>query len=121
MEYVDTIVAAYQGYWNYLSESIIHPGWKSYFWWLLGMSVAVWMLEIAFPWRKQQSIFRKDFWMDSFYMFFNFFLFSLIGYNAISDVGVKALNDFLGLFGVTNLLAEQVQSWPLWIHIIVVF
>lgn len=121
MEYFEIIKAAYQGYWNYLVDSIIHPGWNSYFWWLLGMSVAVWLLEIAFPWRKQQSIFRKDFWMDSFYMFFNFFLFSLIGYNALSDVGVKALSDFLGLFGVTNLLAEQVQSWPLWIHIIVVF
>ncbi|GGF66880.1 fatty acid hydroxylase [Wenyingzhuangia marina] len=51
---------------------------KNYFWGLIFISLVVWGLEIIFPWRKNQKIFRKDFWLDAFYMFFNFFIFSLI-------------------------------------------
>lgn len=49
----------------------------NYFWGLILISVVVWLLEIIVPWRKNQSIFRRDFGLDFFYMFFNFFLFSL--------------------------------------------
>ena len=45
-----------------------------------------------------------------FYMFFNFFLFSLIGYNAISNVGVNLFNDFLSIFGIQNLVAIEVRT-----------
>lgn len=54
-------------------------------------------------------------------MFFNFFLFSLIFYNALSDVGVALFNDFLGLFGVNNLVAIQIGSWPNWIQYVFLF
>jgi sterol desaturase/sphingolipid hydroxylase (fatty acid hydroxylase superfamily) len=64
------------------------------------------------PWRKGQKPIRKDFWLDVFYMFFNFFLVSLIGFNAISNVAVELFGDFLGLFGLTNLVAIEVNSWP---------
>lgn len=50
---------------------------QNYFWGLILISLIIWSLEIVFPWRKEQSIFRKDFWLDGFYMFFNFFLFSI--------------------------------------------
>jgi len=59
----------------------------------------VWLLEIAFPWRKNQAIFRKDFWLDLFYMFFNFFLLNLIFLIALSNVTEQLLNDFLAIFG----------------------
>lgn len=77
------------------------------------------MLEIIFPWRKEQPIIRKDFWLDGFYMFFNFFLFSLVGYNALSNVGVQAFNDFIGLFGWTNLVAINIQSYPVWLQLLI--
>lgn len=51
------------------------PWYQNYFWGLILISLFVWGLEILFPWRKQQSVFRKDFWLDAFYMFFNFFVF----------------------------------------------
>ncbi|MGY5352766.1 sterol desaturase family protein [Wenyingzhuangia sp. IMCC45533] len=54
------------------------PWFQNYFWGLVVISIVIWGLEILFPWRKQQSIFRKDFWLDVFYMFFNFFLFSIL-------------------------------------------
>jgi len=66
-------------------------------------------------------VFRKDFWLDGFYMFFNFFLFSLIGYNALSYVAVEAFNALLGWFGVTNLVMIEVQSWPFWSQLLLMF
>ena len=120
-EYVQIFVDGYVGYWNYLSAEILYPSWHNYFWWLLGISVVVWGLELAFPWRKNQAAIREDFWLDGFYMFFNFFLFSLIGYNAVSNVAVEAFNDFLALFGITNLVAFQIASWPVWSQFLLLF
>ena len=120
-EYVQIFVDGYVGYWNYLSAEILYPSWHNYFWWLLGISLVVWSLELVFPWRKNQAAIRSDFWLDGFYMFFNFFLFSLIGYNAVSNVAVEAFNDFLSLFGINNLVAFQVASWPVWSQFLLLF
>lgn len=119
--YIDAFANGYMGYFNYLVNEILYPGWHNYFYWLVGLSLAVWALEILFPWRKDQPAFRKDFWIDLFYLFFNFFLFSLIGYNALSNVGVQAFNDFLGLFGIRNLVAFEIQSWPVWAQLLTLF
>ena len=120
-EYIQVFLDGYYGYWNYLSSEILYPSWHNYFWWLIGISLVVWGLELAFPWRKNQAAIRTDFWLDGFYMFFNFFLFSLIVYNAISNVAVAALSDFLGLFGIENLVAIQVGSWPAWSQFLLLF
>jgi sterol desaturase/sphingolipid hydroxylase (fatty acid hydroxylase superfamily) len=120
-EYIQIFLDGYYGYWNYLSSEILYPSWHNYFWWLLGISLVVWSLELVFPWRKNQAAIREDFWLDGFYMFFNFFLFSLIGYNAVSNVAVEAFNDFLALFGITNLVAFQIASWPVWSQFLLLF
>ena len=54
-------------------------------------------------------------------MFFNFFLFSLIVFNAASDVVVKFFNDLLDAIGIRNLLAFEVMSWPVWAHLMTGF
>ena len=77
-KYLKIIVDGFTGYWNYLQNELLYPSWHNYFYWLVGLSLVVWLLEIIFPWRTEQSVVRKDFWLDGFYMFFNFFLFSLI-------------------------------------------
>lgn len=120
-DYLQIFLDGYYGYWNYLSSEILYPSWHNYFWWLLGISVGVWVLELVFPWRRNQAVIREDFWLDGFYMFFNFFLFSLIGYNAVSNVAVEAFSDFLGLFGIENLVAIQVASWPAWSQFLLLF
>ena len=120
-EYIQVFLDGYYGYWNYLSSEILYPSWHNYFWWLLGISLVVWSLELVFPWRKNQAAIREDFWLDGFYMFFNFFLFSLIGYNAVSNVAVEAFNDFLALFGINNLVAFQIASWPVWSQFLLLF
>lgn len=109
---------SFTGYWNYLLSEVLHPSFHNYFYWLIALSLFCWLLEIIFPWRKNQSIIRKDFFLDVFYMFFNFFLFSLIGYNALSNVGVQFFNDFLALFGIKNLVAINVQSLPVWLQLL---
>src|SRR6478735_5631073 len=109
-KYWKIIQDSYTGYWNYLVQEVTQPSWHNYFYWLVGMSLLVWMLEIIVPWRKKQSVIRKDFWLDAFYMFFNYFLFSLIAYNAISNVAVNAFNDFLGWFGIQNVVAIEIQT-----------
>jgi sterol desaturase/sphingolipid hydroxylase (fatty acid hydroxylase superfamily) len=68
---------------------------------LIAISLLVWLLEIAFPWRKNQSIFRKDFWLDAFYMFFNFFLLNLIVLIALSNTAATFFNDVLGKIGLS--------------------
>jgi len=113
-EYWKIIIDSFTGYWNYLAYEISHPSWHNYFYMLIGFSVMVWLLEIIVPWRKNQPLFRKGFWIDAFYMFFNFFLFSLVAYNAISNIAVQAFNDFIGLFGITNVVAINIASLPIW-------
>jgi sterol desaturase/sphingolipid hydroxylase (fatty acid hydroxylase superfamily) len=119
--YIDTFFSGFTGYWNYLMDEVTQPNLHNYFYWLVALSILVWGLEIILPWRRNQSIFRRDFWMDGFYMFFNFFLFSLVGYNAISNVGVELFNDFLGVFGVTNLAAIELESWSRWAQLLALF
>lgn len=120
-KYFEIILNSFTGYWNYLISEISTPTWNNYFYWLLGLSLLVWLFEIIWPWRKSQKLIRRDFWLDGFYMFFNFFLFSLIGYNALSNVAVEAFNDFLGLLGVKNIVAFQIDNWPVWTQFLLMF
>ena len=120
-KYGSVISNAYSGYWNYFVNEIINPGWHNYFYWLVGASVIIYLLEIFFPWRKNQPIIRDHFWLDIFYLFWNYFLFSLIAYNALSMVGVQLFNDFLSLFGITNIVAIQVGALPGWLQLVLIF
>lgn len=121
MKYLEIAIGSFQGYASYLWSAILNPSWNNYFYYLIALSLLVWVLEIVVPWRKKQPMFRKDFWLDAFYMFFNFFLFSLVVYNALSNVGVELFNDFLGLFGVKNYVALEVNSWPVWGQFLLLF
>ncbi|MFC2124259.1 sterol desaturase family protein [Bacteroidota bacterium] len=124
-KYLDIIIGSYQGYAGYLWGQITFTGsdpwWHNYFWYLVVISAVFFGLELRKPWRKDQPRFRKDFWLDFFYMFFNFFLFSLIIFNAASDVFVNIWNDFLGLFGIENTIAITVASWPKWGQLLLLF
>ncbi|MDJ0842527.1 MAG: sterol desaturase family protein [Acidobacteriota bacterium] len=121
MSYGDLFVRELSGYARYFFSEVAGPHWGNYFYWLIAISLTVYLLEILFPWRKNQSRVRRDFWLDSFYMFFNFFLFSLIGYHALSMVVAQGFNDFLDLFGITNLVALEVQALPRWVQLLILF
>ncbi len=115
--YISVFGEAFMGYYRYLIALITNPNWTNFFYWLIGLSVLVWFLEIIIPWRKNQPIVRKDFWLDTFYMFFNFFLFSLLGWAAVWKVFTVAFNDLLKIFGYSNIIAIEIQSWPVWLQL----
>lgn len=121
-KYWDIFLQGYKGYAGYLWNDITNPTWHSYFYWLLLVSLFFFGLEIIKPWRTKQKVFRKDFWLDFFYMFFNFFLFSLIIYNAASDVVVNLFND--GIKSVTGFdlqVSNPMRTWPMWAILLVGF
>lgn len=120
-KYWDIFTRSFGDYWHYLVNEIAHPKGTSYFYWLIGVSLFFWSLELVMPWRKKQGAFRRDFWLDGFYMFFNFFLFSLIGYAAVSNVVVELFNDFLALFGITNTVAIYLGGLPVWTQLLIMF
>lgn len=113
-KYIDIILNSYGGYFNYLKNEIIFPNWNNYFYGLLVISLVVWLLEIVFPWRKNQPIFRKDFWLDLFYLYFNFFLLNLVLLIALSNVTEQAINDFAAVFGLqlTSIKLFSISELP---------
>jgi sterol desaturase/sphingolipid hydroxylase (fatty acid hydroxylase superfamily) len=125
--YLQALIDGYKGYAGYLWNEITlnytyKPLWQNYFYGLILVSLFFWALEWIRPWRIEQPKFRKDFWLDFFYMFFNFFLFNLIAYQGWSNVFVTLFNQFLeSVLGITNLVAIQVQSLPVWGHLLLVF
>lgn len=115
---------AYTGYFNYMIAEITGastPWYRNYFYGLIAISLFIWLLEIIIPWRKNQRIFRRDFWLDGFYMFFNFFLFSLIAYNALSNVAVAWVQQALRNLGIENIAFIQITGWPTWLQYAAMF
>lgn len=116
--YVSIAQDSYTGFANYLWHEITHPHWQNYFYWLTGISVFFLLVEWLAPWRKGQARFRKDFWLDAFYMYFNYFLFSLVVFHAASNIFVDLFNDFLAWMGVENLPMLEIASWPSWAQLL---
>ena len=120
MNYFEVCKTAFENTLNWTWNSIIFnvPWHTNYFWGLLIISLVVWVLEIAFPWRKNQSIFRKDFWLDAFYMFFNFFIFAIV----ISGV-YKCLELLFLDFGITvkSLAVIDITTFPKWAQLLIFF
>jgi len=123
-KYLEIIRNSYSGYWNYLKYELIDLNhWDNYFYGLIIVSLLVWVLEIFFPWRKNQAIFRKDFWLDTFYMFFNFFLLNLIILIALSNSVENIFKDFLDVFGIAiqNLKILEINALPYGLGLVVFF
>lgn len=125
-KYWDLALESYRGYANYVWNEITFqydykPLWQNYFWGLILVSLFFFAWEWLRPWRKEQPKFRKDFWMDAFYMFFNFFLFSLLIFNALSDVAVNLFNDLLATVGLSNLVALHIETWPKVLQLLMLF
>ncbi len=98
----------------------VSPRYVNYFWWLVVLSLAVWLLEIIFPWRKNQPLVRKDFWLDAFYMFFNFYIFKIIIFMSFSNFTEAVFTDVVGgdikkwaLFDISGL------NW--WLQLVIFF
>lgn len=124
-DYIHTFWETTRGYFNWFIGQVTFTTsdglWGNYFYFLILVSLLFFGLEIFKPWRENQPRFRKDFWLDAFYMFFNFFLFSIIAFAGLTQIGVELFNDFLALFGITNLVAVQVGNLPGWAQLLLLF
>lgn len=123
MNYWDTFISSFGDFASYTWKEITFqtdPWYINYFWWLIVLSLVVWGLEIAFPWRKDQAKIRKDFWLDAFYMFFNFYIFKLIIFIAFSNVTAAFFTDLIG-GDLSKLALIDIQQYPVWAQIIVFF
>jgi sterol desaturase/sphingolipid hydroxylase (fatty acid hydroxylase superfamily) len=120
MEYLDAFMNAVSGsmrwYWRQITFDV--SWYQNFFWGLIIISLFAWALEIAFPWRKNQSIVRKDFWLDGFYMFFNFFIFAtaVSGIYKILELLFKVVN-----ISAKSLVIFDMSEWALWAQLLVFF
>lgn len=114
--FTNAITGSTRWYWKQITFDV---SWhQNFFWGLIVISLFAWALEIAFPWRKDQSIVRKDFWLDGFYMFFNFFIFA----TAIS--GIYKILELL--FAEINMTAQSLaiidmSQWAQWAQLLLFF
>lgn len=119
-KYFEAFISAFSGSVNWTWKSIVFdvPWYTNFFWGLTVISIVVWVLEVLFPWRKNQSIFRKDFWLDAFYMYFNFFIFSIVISGFYKIIGLL-LTD-LG-FSKTSFSIIDVTNLPNWLQLLLFF
>lgn len=121
--YIDVFLRSFADFGSYTWREITFqttPWYVNYFWWLIALSAVVWALEIAFPWRKSQSAFRKDFWLDTFYMFFNFYLFKLVIFIAFSNVTEMVFKDLVG-GDLSRFQIFSIADMPGWQQLLIFF
>lgn len=119
-KYIDSFLKAIEGTASWTWKSIVFevPWYTNYFWGIVLLSVVVWLLEILFPWRKDQAVFRKDFWLDAFYIFFNFFIFTIV----ISGFYKLLETFFLGVgVSIDSLAVVDLASLPSWAQLLLFF
>jgi 3-mercaptopyruvate sulfurtransferase SseA/sterol desaturase/sphingolipid hydroxylase (fatty acid hydroxylase superfamily) len=128
------LAGAHPGYWETFKSSFgsfasytwreitfqVSPWYVNYFWWLIVLSLGVWALEVLFPWRKNQAIIRKDFWLDAFYMFFNFYIFKLVIFMAFSNVTELAFKDLFG-GDLSKFALFDLSATPVWAQLLIFF
>ncbi len=119
-KYIDAFTQGFTQTLQWTLDSILFnvPWQTNYFWGLIVISLVVWILEILFPWRNNQSIIRRDFWLDAFYMFFNFFIFAIF----ISGF-YNALEVLFAEFGLTqkSFALIDISKYPDWAQLLTFF
>lgn len=123
-KYLEIIEKSYMGYTQYMLDAIllkVTPFYANYFWMLTLASLLFLGLEALKPWRKGQPLIRKDFWLDLFYMYFNFFLFSWGIFEAGKNVVTEAFHDLQLALGFDLIGLINVSYWPVWLQLLVFF
>lgn len=119
-KYFDAFLNAFTGAVDWTWKSVLFevPWYTNYFWGIFILSLLVWGLEILFPWRKNQAIFRKDFWLDAFYVFFNFFIFTIVisGFYKVLELLFLDIGISIESLSILNL-----RTFPFWAQLLVFF
>ncbi|MGV6828779.1 MAG: sterol desaturase family protein [Flavobacteriales bacterium] len=119
-KYLNVFIDGFTQTWHWTLNSILFkvPWQINYFWGLIIISLVVWLLEMAFPWRKNQAVFRKDFWLDAFYMFFNFFIFAIFISGFYNVLGI-----LFAEFGLSqkSFALLDISVLPKWAQLLIFF
>jgi len=122
-DYWTLFVGSFSSYGNYVWSEITFqakPWYQNYFWLLIVLSLIVWLLEFLFPWRKNQPLIRADFWIDAFYMFFNFFIFNLVIFIAFCNLTSQIFKDLFG-GDLSDLALINIQDYSEWLQLLIFF
>ena len=117
---MNAVLSYYEIQLDNLWAMISAPSWSNFFWLFLALSAFVWTLELIRPWRKGQAVLRKDFWLDTWYMFFNVFLFGAVGYYGISSHVKSHLASVFPYLNAFHATLSQLSPWLLLVIIFVV-
>jgi sterol desaturase/sphingolipid hydroxylase (fatty acid hydroxylase superfamily) len=98
---------------SWVWRDVTQPGPHSYFTLLVVLSAAFLAWEQLAPWRSQPRL-REGFWLDAFYLLFNFELFGLLGFQALATTVHAGFVGALGAIGIGELAVVRVGSWPVW-------
>ena len=118
MNVLETYLSSTSDYFNwFIGQATIESGslYGNYFWFLAIISIVFFILEIVIPWRKNQPIFRKDFWLDFFYMYFNFFLFYLALFAGLGDFFSSFFSRTAHFLNIDQFTISIIK-WPIWIQ-----
>lgn len=120
MKYLEAFTNAFTGTLNWVWNSITFdvPWYTNYFYGLILISLLAWSLELLFPWRKNQKAIRQDFWLDAFYMFFNFFIFSIVIAGVFSVIELAFAE--IGV-SMQSLALIDLSSMPMWAQLLIFF
>ncbi len=113
MEFIFSFVNATKNYSKWLLNQInldSNSLYGNYFWALGIISILFFLLEIIIPWRKNQALFSKGFWLDAFYMYFNFFIFYLVLFAGLQNTGDLAVKNLFSFLGIENEFALKIQG-----------
>lgn len=109
--YVDTFASAFTGYARWVWSDVTQLGAHSYFTVLVVITGAFLLWEQLAPWRSQPRL-REGFWLDAFYLVFNFYLFGLLGFQALASTAHAVFVDGLAGIGVHDLAVVSVAGLP---------
>lgn len=91
---------------------------RSYLFWLTSISILCLVLERLFAWRKDQPLFRREFWQDVFFLVFNGHYVGIL----LAHVTVHTFKGFNGLVDTFGLPHPDqlwlLASYPLWVQFV---
>ena len=118
--FVETFRTDLIGHARYTWEQLTQPSWDNFYYWLAGLSLAIWIVEITLPWRRQQHMFRRDFWLDATYVAINMVVFPAAGFVAAGAAVWSLVAPALDSSGLADGLLP-VKEWPVWIQLAAMF
>ena len=107
--------------WQNFARSLTVLGWRNFLVLLVLVSAFFWLWEILLPWRKNQSILRKDFWLDGFYMLFIMLFFPLLGFAFVYAGAEALLLKLLGPAGLRGLQVLPLDTLPVALQLLILF